>query len=401
LVLFSKKEHSFWACFPLPGFTVIYTTRKTFGGSGFQKIGRFWQSCSQGVFADDLVIREMSMFRRVQNGIAFAPSLQGSILAHAFAEWPLGFVDIGARGGVHGCVLPIAQWTSVLAFEPDAEACRSMLDDPAIAAPWAAFRLEPIALGERDEVARLHLMAAPTNHSLLPGNLPLIDRYKMERFTPAGSATLQTTSLDQFLFNGDVAPETGELIKIDTQGSELMILRGARRTLEERTVAVMAEVEFCQIYKDQPLFSELELYLRGLGFSFYGFQSMHLRSGKRIDKRRADGMERVLWAEAVFFKDPLGGSDQHVRPGERQMMALMLSAMLFGYFDFAAELAQTAWPGTTEAERIAAFERAGQRRSRSGTAGGRDIRLPGARCAFGRPCFDRPVRRPASLVVGL
>ncbi|GGF23960.1 hypothetical protein GCM10011611_32570 [Aliidongia dinghuensis] len=287
------------------------------------------------------------------NTISHSAAFKATSLAAEFSRAPLGFVDVGARGGVHDLVAPIADITTVLAFEPDEEACKGLLANQALVTPWADFRLEPLGLGEFAGPARLHLTAAPTNHSLLPGNGPFIERYRMEKFAPVGTTDLQITTLDQVIFGAKQSQTPhGEIIKLDTQGTELAILRGAEKTLREHTIAVVSEVEFCQIYQDQPLFSEMELYLRALGFSFYGFQSIHLRSGKRIDKARARGRERALWAEAVFFKDPLQGSAVPVALPERSRKALVLAAMALGYFDFALELALASWATGDEAEQI-------------------------------------------------
>ena len=48
-------------------------------------------------------------------------------------------------------------------------------------------------------------------------------------------------------------------------------------------------------------------YLREWDFSFFGFTHLATRSRKGLDKHNTLGRERALWADAVFFKDPLPG----------------------------------------------------------------------------------------------
>ena len=265
---------------------------------------------------------------------------------------PLGFVDVGARGGVHEVVAPLAGVTGVLGFEPDrteAERLRALAGD----LPFAGFEVEACGLAAAEGRATLHLLSAPTNHSLRAPNLPFTNRYRMLKFAEVGTESVRTRALDDVLFDARGA-EThwGELIKLDTQGTELEILRGAERTLAERTVAVLTEVAFCEIYAGQALFSEIELWLRERGFSFYGFSALHYRSRKLLDKRLEAGRERALWSDAVFFRDPLPGGPPTARLSDRQLHVLFCCALLLGYFDFALELAGETWAGAEERARV-------------------------------------------------
>jgi hypothetical protein len=138
-------------------------------------------------------------------------------------------------------------------------------------------------------------------------------------------------------------------MKIDTQGTEYEILQGARRTLAERTSALFIEVEFCQIYDRQKLFSDLELSLREAGFAFFGFHSTHERSRKMLDKKRFLGRERLLHADAIFFKDPLESRQSAMAPRHRHVV--FACALLSGFFDFALELVEAGLAGADASER--------------------------------------------------
>lgn len=58
---------------------------------------------------------------------------------------------------------------------------------------------------------------------------------------------------------------TVDAIKLDTQGSELDILRGASRALSSCTL-IEIEVEFNPIYEGQNLFCDVDRFLRDRGF---------------------------------------------------------------------------------------------------------------------------------------
>jgi len=215
---------------------------------------------------------------------------------------------------------------------------------------WARGLCLPTALADREGPATLHLCAAPTNHSLLPINREFVARYRMDKFAQTGAFPLQTERLDTVLARRPAGePAWGEFMKIDTQGTEYEILQGSRRTLAERTAALFVEVEFCEIYAGQKLFSDLERLLREQGFAFFGFHSTHERSRKMLDKKRFIGRERLLHADAIFFKDPLEG-----RPAampERQHHVVFACALLCGFFDFALELVEAGLAGADAGER--------------------------------------------------
>ena len=265
-----------------------------------------------------------------------APGFRETSLARSLLADPLRLIDIGARDGVHDTFLALGKLARVLAFEPDREGYQELIADQTLADRLAEVIIRPEALGDGTR-RPFHLMSKPTNHSLLPTNDTLVDRYRMELFRNVGSFDIDTHRLDDIIARA--APGFGEIVKIDTQASEHLILSHAPTMLRETTVAVVAEVWFCEIYAGQPLFHDVCRLLADCGLGFYGFTSFFLRSGKRLDKRQFLGRERALYADAVFLRDPF---DQPAgRLSERQRAALFVAATATGYFDLALEVAAT------------------------------------------------------------
>ncbi len=277
--------------------------------------------------------------------LASHPDFTPTQVARTLISQPMGFIDVGARGGAHDMVEPLARLTGVLGFEPDEAECARLMRMPEVTEPWARIALEPVAIMEKAGESTLYLLSAATNHSLLPPNDAFINRYNMQKnWTLKGTEKLQTVTLDSVLFGSRAAEKCwGEFIKIDTQGTEYEILEGAKRTLTERTVAVVCEVSFCELYKGQKLFSEVEMLMREHGFSFYGFMPIHGRSKKQLDKHEAVTVERALYTDAIFFKDPLPGGPNPVKLNPRQEHVLFSIALLLSFYDFALELARETW----------------------------------------------------------
>ncbi len=284
------------------------------------------------------------------------PAFARSSIAESFRASPLGLVDVGARGSVDPVLTQLAGATSVLGFEPDEAEARRLRGG---ASPiWAAFDIEPAALAERAGEARLYLAAEPNNHSLRRPNAAFTRRYAMEKFREVGSESLRAEALDAVIF-GRRPPgiRHGELLKIDTQGTELEILRGAERVLAERTAAIVCEVEFAPIYEGQALFADVERWLRERGFCFFGFSEQHGRSRKSIDKRVGGGRERLLWSDAIFFRDPLAAA---VVPEGNLRLAdcLIVASVMLGFYDYALEVAE--WSAPARADGSACLDAVGQ-----------------------------------------
>ena len=257
-------------------------------------------------------------------------------LARRLAAAPLGLVDVGARWGVDELFRPLAPLIDALAFEPDTEEATRITAREKDAG-WAGIKILTKALGSKAERATLHLLARPNNSSLFPVVPSVAERYKLLGFELVREIPLDLVPLDALIFGGaGEGPHAGEVIKLDVQGAEAMVIAGAARTLSERTHCVICEVPFFAPYQGIELFSELELLLRARGLNFYGFIDFQHRSTKRLEKRTTLSRERMMQADAVFFRDPLAA--EAAPANQRQVAVLFVVALVLGYFDFCLEM---------------------------------------------------------------
>ncbi len=96
--------------------------------------------------------------------------------------------------------------------------------------------------------------------------------------------------------------EAADLIKIDVQGAELMIFENAQRILPN-TLVIQTEVEFVEIYKNQPLFADVDRFLRSQGFQFHKFWGFGSRTFKPLMLQNPYLGHQYLWSDAVYVKD--------------------------------------------------------------------------------------------------
>lgn len=109
---------------------------------------------------------------------------------------------------------------------------------------------------------------------------------------------IKTEKLDVALRNAGFADRNVGLLKLDVQGAELLVLKGAPETLS-RTAVVYTEVEFAPLYKNQPLFHDIDALLRASGFELIDFPLL-----KRYRQSNSSGHiseDRLLWGDALYF----------------------------------------------------------------------------------------------------
>lgn len=252
---------------------------------------------------------------------------------------PVGLVDVGARWGVSEIFAPAAPFFDVLAFEPDPDEVARLRNEAMRKAPWAAVTVDPTALADRRKNVSLHLLRRANNSSLFPVLKHYYERYKLTGFELSQILELRAQSLDDVVFAPRFSHHRfGEIIKIDSQGAELEILGGAERTLRKRTLCIICEAAFFTPYEGACLFSDVERRLRQLGFSFYAFVDVQHRSTKRLDKRTHRGRERLMQADAIFFRDPFDRAKSGKDLLPREAAILVLASTLLGLYDFSLEL---------------------------------------------------------------
>lgn len=141
----------------------------------------------------------------------------------------------------------------------------------------------------------------PGKSSFLKPNHNIITRYQS---FGNGMSLLSTEDRHTLTLNEAANGWDVDLIKLDTQGSELIILENGNNVLHSASF-VEIEVEFIQQYERQPLFSEIEIFLRGIGFefhSFLGFGTDYLKEYDVDNHNESDRHESWLWADALFIK---------------------------------------------------------------------------------------------------
>jgi FkbM family methyltransferase len=127
------------------------------------------------------------------------------------------FVDVGANIGLYTCVAR-AEGKYVIAVEPQPRNLECLYAG-LLANGWTDTEVYPLGLGDRYGVVTLYGASGPSA-SLLSGWATFSDRFRQ---------TISLTTLDTLVSNRFDGKKL--LIKIDVEGAEYGVLKGAERTL--------------------------------------------------------------------------------------------------------------------------------------------------------------------------
>ena len=216
--------------------------------------------------------------------------------AQANLHRPLRIVDVGAQkledeDDIYSGIAAYAIPHTLIGFEP----LQHRIDEARSSAGMAGHTFLPYFIGDGGSHT-FHINQPDATSSLLPFNQPLTDQLiDLSCLRTDRTEDVVTTTLDAALDDGTPV----DFLKLDIQGCELKALQAAPQVLQ-RTSMIHCEVSFAEIYQGQPLFSELELFMRQSGFIFIDFSHLcrYAYHGKYSVYR-----DRLGWGDALFLKD--------------------------------------------------------------------------------------------------
>jgi FkbM family methyltransferase len=227
-----------------------------------------------------------------------AASEVASLLASLLDE-PIVIADVGCRWGFADTWEQLGDRCRAIGFEPDDDECerlRNHYHDR----PWVEIVAN--ALGREAGTATLHITSDPACSSLYSPLDDVVDRHpRLEMQRLADRQHIELITLDEWCERRGL--DRIDLVKLDTQGSELDVLRGATRILE-RVLVVQTEVEFNRMYEGQPLFGDIDRFLRDRGFVLWHLENLshHRQRGARSTLRL--GTEFFDWDVVQFSRRP-------------------------------------------------------------------------------------------------
>jgi len=254
-------------------------------------------------------------------------AIVGFLEQHGVLVPPILITDVGAMavGGDPWDPLVERGTASVLGFEPQTEERRRLE-----AQGRANRRILPDAIGDGVEWP-FHRCNYPMTSSMYPPNADFVTRFQNlgELMRVVDVTRVATRRLDDV-----AAARATDLLKLDTQGFELVILEHAPATLAHATL-VQTEVSFVPLYRDQPLFADVDALMRRHGFMLHTMLDVGSRAFRPlvVNNNPSAGLRQWLWTDAVYVRDVAALPE--LAPDGLLKLAVLLHAV-YGSYDLAA-----------------------------------------------------------------
>jgi FkbM family methyltransferase len=103
--------------------------------------------------------------------------------------------------------------------------------------------------------------------------------------------TVKANTIDNFCLENKV--DKIDLLKIDVQGADLQVLKGAENMLKNKKIElIFIEVEFVQVYQNQPLFHDVSLFLNEFEYRLFSLYNLSINT---------EG--QMIYGDAIFVKN--------------------------------------------------------------------------------------------------
>ncbi|MDD3859935.1 MAG: FkbM family methyltransferase [Bacteroidales bacterium] len=199
-------------------------------------------------------------------------------------------IDVGAsNGGFAKKIRKIIPEAQLYCFEPLIQSYNSLLDNFSNDKNFKSYN---IAISDFTGVSDFYECVSSGSSSIL--EMTDVHKKAYPNTSENRKITIQVDTLDNVLFEKLNLQDDIVLLKIDVQGAEALVLRGAEKTLK-LTDIIFTEINFSETYKDCVKVNDLIRILESFDFVLYGIEN--------VSQSLNDGS--FLQADAFFVKKTL------------------------------------------------------------------------------------------------
>jgi FkbM family methyltransferase len=191
--------------------------------------------------------------------------------------------DVGANiGQFSTLVREVLPEAGIYAFEPVKECYEQLILGFSNDKEYHPYHM---ALGASKSESVIH------KNEYLPSSSILQTTLSHTKFFPHTEHTTDETVQIERLDDLHIDIKRNALLKMDVQGYEMEVLKGATRTLKNIDV-VITEVSYTELYKGQPLFDDIYRYMVSQNFHYQG----------SLQAKRDPSTDMILFEDAVFVR---------------------------------------------------------------------------------------------------
>ncbi len=247
---------------------------------------------------------------------------------------PLFLVDVGSSGGTKFPWGEIKQFLKIVDFEPNTTGDLSETEKKDVS-DNVVFT-GSVALSDRRGDETLFVTKHPDNSSLLEPNILFMEQFAVsDRYIVSEKISVSVDTLDNQLNLVNI--NEVDFIKIDTQGSELSVLKGSQFFLD-KVLGVEVEVNFSDRYNRQCYFSEVDEFLRKNGFILFDLERRYFKRKNGLSLGGPKGQMthgNALYLKATnYFEKIIQRDDSYLN----SLIKIISLSLLYGYCDYAMHI---------------------------------------------------------------
>lgn len=241
------------------------------------------------------------------------------------------YCDVGARWGISEPWNLFKDLINFICFEPDKEEYESLKKKIS-----KNVTIYQNALYKEKSKVTLNLTKSRGCSSLFKPNKVVIKNYPdSAKFEIEETVSMDALSLDELY--KEKAFSNLDFIKIDVQGAELDVLKGGKSFLSENSIGIEVEVEFQELYEKQPLFSDVDCFIRNsIGLHIQDLRKTYWKYPEGIGVGATKG--QLIFGDALYFRPPSDivnwCSNFCKEEASNKILMACLMGLVYGYIDY-------------------------------------------------------------------
>jgi FkbM family methyltransferase len=254
-------------------------------------------------------------------------------------DYPFILADIGASGGISKDWETLGNNAKVICVEPDKNEYERLSGSNKTDQP--RIFINKLLYKEPKDKLNFNIFKYQQLSSIFAPNSKLLARFsKGQAWEIAKTVTQNADTLDNQVKQNGL--KDLDFVKLDVQGAELAVLEGAKASLESNIFGLLVEVEFMPLYSGQPLFSDIDIFLRGHRFQLREIiRSKYWKTSWKNIFFRSRG--QIVYADVLYFReidDFFAKLDNLENKDFKKAKVLKAAelAQLYGHNDLAIEL---------------------------------------------------------------
>lgn len=262
-----------------------------------------------------------------------------------FKKSPIIVLDIGARNGFEEHWDLYGDQINLIGLELDYEECKKLN----ASTQGDNRKYYPVALSDQKGIRKFFIQPHLASSSFYKSDKLFVERFPgWAPLIPHKSLRVRTSDLDSFVRDNKI--KDIDFMKLDIEGAELDVFKGGKATLKN-CVGLSTEAVFYPWRKNIPTFSELDIFLRSIGFVLFDLPVFRWEKKTTSPLMFTDGVlgptdkGQAVWTQAVYFKDAVRElKSLKLRKGWSTFKILKLASLmeLYNLEDCVIELIQEA-----------------------------------------------------------